>query len=35
MHAWADRKTHDFFFDRDYPDVSFLDALFAQLGPAP
>ncbi|HTX38308.1 MAG TPA: DNA topoisomerase 3 [Bryobacteraceae bacterium] len=35
MHAWADRKTHDFFFDRDYPDVTFLDALFAQLGPAP
>jgi DNA topoisomerase III len=35
MHAWADRKTHDFFFDRDYPDVSFLDALFAQLGAAP
>jgi DNA topoisomerase-3 len=35
MHAWADRKTHDFFFDRDYPDVSFLDALFAQLLPEP
>jgi RecQ family ATP-dependent DNA helicase len=35
MHAWADRKTHDFFFDRDYPDVSFLDAVFAQLGPEP
>ena len=35
MHAWADRKTHDFFFERDYPDVSFLDALFAQLRPEP
>jgi DNA topoisomerase III len=35
MHSWADRKTHDFFFDRDYPDVSFLDALFAQLRPEP
>jgi DNA topoisomerase-3 len=35
MHSWADRKTHDFFYDRDYPDVSFLDALFAQLRPEP
>jgi DNA topoisomerase-3 len=35
LHAWADRKTHDFFFDRDYPDVSFLDALFAQLRAEP
>ena len=35
MHACADRKTHDFFFERDYPDVSFLDALFAKLGPEP
>ncbi len=35
MHAWADRKTHDFFFDRDYPDVTFLDAVFAQLTAAP
>jgi DNA topoisomerase-3 len=24
-----------FFFDRCYPDVSFLDALFARLGTAP
>jgi DNA topoisomerase III len=35
MHAWADRKTHDFFFDLNYPDVSFLDALFAELKPEP
>ena len=35
MHAWADRRTHDFFFERDYPDVSFLDTLFAQLRPDP
>jgi DNA topoisomerase-3 len=35
MHAWADRRTHDFFFDRDYPDVSFLDAVFAQLSASP
>ena len=35
MHAWADRKTHDFFFNRDYPDVSFLDAIFAKLGKTP
>jgi DNA topoisomerase III len=25
MHAYADRHTHDFFFDRDYPDVSVLE----------
>lgn len=35
MHSYADRYTHDFFFDRDYPDVSELDKLFARLGPAP
>ncbi len=31
MHSYADRRTHDFFFERDYPDVSVLDAIFAQL----
>jgi RecQ family ATP-dependent DNA helicase len=31
MHSYADRYTHDFFFERDYPDVSVLDEIFAQL----
>ena len=25
MHSYADRRTHDFFFERDYPDPSVLD----------
>ena len=35
MHSYADRYTHDFFLERDYPDVSVLDGIFAHLGPAP
>ena len=35
MHHFADRKTHDFFLQRDYPDVSLLDKLFKSLKPAP
>jgi superfamily II DNA helicase RecQ len=35
MHSYADRYTHDFFFERDYPDVAVLDAIFARLGPEP
>jgi RecQ family ATP-dependent DNA helicase len=31
MHSYADRYTHDFFFERDYPAVSLLDAMFARL----
>jgi superfamily II DNA helicase RecQ len=31
MHSYGDRRTHDFFFSRDYPDVSLLDRLFAKL----
>ena len=31
MHAYADRFTHDFFFDRDYPDVSVLESIYARL----
>ena len=33
MHSYADRYTHDFFFERDYPDVAVLDAMFARLRP--
>ena len=31
MHSYADRYTHDFFFERDYPDVAVLDGIFKQL----
>src|SRR5439155_9939814 len=33
MHSYSDRFTHDFFFERDYPDVAMLDAIFAELRP--
>ncbi len=35
MHSYADRYTHDFFFERDYPDVGVLDEIFARLVAAP
>ena len=35
MHSYADRYTHDFFFERDYPDVSVLDEIFARLEARP
>ena len=35
MHSYADRYTHDFFFERDYPDVDVLEAIFARLRPEP
>lgn len=35
MHSYADRYTHDFFFERDYPDVSVLEAIFNQLRAEP
>jgi DNA topoisomerase-3 len=35
MHHLADRKTHDFFLQRDYPDVSVLEKLFKSLKAAP
>jgi DNA topoisomerase III len=35
MHHFADRKTHDFFLERDYPDVSVLEKLFNALKPTP
>jgi len=31
MHSYADRFTHDFFFERDYPDVKILDEIFKKL----
>ena len=35
MHSYADRYTHDFFFERDYPDVAVLDEIFKQLRSEP
>ena len=35
MHSYADRYTHDFFIERDYPEVTILDAIYARLQPEP
>jgi superfamily II DNA helicase RecQ len=35
MHSYADRYTHKFFFERDYPNVTVLDAIFSQLRSEP
>ncbi len=35
MHSYADRYTHDFFFERDYPDVKVLDGIYQRLRPEP
>ncbi len=32
MHSWADRKTHEFFWDRDYPEPTDLQRLYNTLG---
>ncbi|MFN7994759.1 MAG: DNA topoisomerase 3 [Bryobacteraceae bacterium] len=35
MHSYADRFTHDFFFDRDYPEVTVLDRIYSLLSHDP
>jgi len=35
MHSYADRYTHDFFFERDYPDVAILESIYAMLDVQP
>jgi RecQ family ATP-dependent DNA helicase len=35
MHSYADRYTHDFFFERDYPDVGILQQIYALLETQP
>lgn len=35
MHSYADRYTHDFFFERDYPDVKVLDRIYERLQATP
>jgi DNA topoisomerase-3 len=33
MHSYSDRFTHDFFFERDYPDPAILAQIFERLTP--
>ena len=35
MHSYADRRTHDFFTDRDYPQTEVLDQIFRRLNDRP
>jgi superfamily II DNA helicase RecQ len=35
MHSYADRRTHDFFFERDYPDAGVLQSIFDCLNAEP
>ena len=35
MHSYADRYTHDFFFDRDYPDAKVLGQIYDRLRDEP
>lgn len=35
LYSWADRHTHQFFFDRDYPEAGVLDTVFRALAPQP
>ena len=35
MHSFADRRQHDFFFERDYPPIERLDAIYNALGNQP
>jgi ATP-dependent DNA helicase RecQ len=35
MHSFADRKQHEFFFERDYPPLERLDAIFRLLDEQP
>jgi len=35
MHAYSDRRTHDFFFERDYPPVEELTRVYAALSNDP
>jgi DNA topoisomerase-3 len=35
LHSWNDRKTHEFFHDKSYPDPEMLERVFRGLGPDP
>ena len=33
LYSWADRRTHEFFHNRDYPEVATLERIYRALGP--
>lgn len=35
MHSFVDRRTHEYFFERDYPDPALLSALYSSLTDRP
>jgi superfamily II DNA helicase RecQ len=35
MHSYGDRRTHDFFFSRDYPDIRLMERVFRSLPSEP
>ena len=35
LHGWSDRKTHEFFLERDYPEPETLEALYRRLSDRP
>ena len=35
LHSFVDRKTHEFFHDRDYPDAAVLESIYAKLTKKP
>ena len=35
MQSYGDRHTHDFFFNRDYPDIALMDRVFSNLPSEP
>jgi DNA topoisomerase-3 len=35
LYSWADRRTHEYFLERDYPDPSILERVFRVLSAAP
>jgi DNA topoisomerase-3 len=35
LHSWNDRRTHEFFFQRGYPEPEVLERVFRALGPEP
>jgi DNA topoisomerase III len=35
LHSFVDRKTHEFFHERDYPDMDTMTAIYEALGPTP
>ena len=35
LHSWNDRRTHEFFFEKGYPDPEVLERVFRALGPEP